>query len=135
VKRARGLSLLEVQLALMLLLIAVLTAVAMTPTGLRSVEQAQRSTNVVGYYARHLLESTLALEFNRQASVVSTKLEETIASAPPNTYTYTIDVATLPTNAEVHTVQVTLNWSDEDGNGNAIPRSVKLVGYSARLDE
>lgn len=140
-KASRGLSLLEVQLAMMLLLVAVLTALAVTPTGMHGVQQAQGRTFVTSY-ARHVLESTLALPFNQQQSVGSTPLETIIPGIPSGIYTYTITVQAVAQNTEIHSIEATILWWEltrqqipvnSTDPGTKLQKNVRLVTYSAKL--
>lgn len=142
-------SLLEVQLAMMLLLVAALTALAVAPTGLRSAQHAQ-DASLTASYARHLMESTMALQFSHQSSVppapgTFNDVNTIFPSAPAGIYTYRIDVSPLSydprtgaayaggvTNPEVHCIQVTVNWRNQNANGTTGTHTVRLVGYSAK---
>src|SRR5207245_135223 len=117
----------------MLLLVGVLTALAVTPTGMKGMRQAENRSLTMAY-ARHLLESTLSLPFNQQASVSSTKLETIISNIPANTYTYSITVQNVAQNTEIHSIEVTIQWSEDSHFGQASTKYIRLVAYSAKLE-
>lgn len=125
----------------MLMLTAVLIAVAIMPTATRSTQHSQDAITTMEY-ARHLLESTMSLDFNHQTSVPAGAgfydVDTVFASAPAGVYTYRIDVSNMidpvsgVANSWVHCIQVTVNWNDVNANGTTGTHTAELVGCSAQ---
>ncbi|MBM3461645.1 MAG: hypothetical protein FJX76_06045 [Armatimonadetes bacterium] len=121
-RRARGLSLVEVQLALLLLLVGILTAVGLAPLGMRGAEIARRNT-LANDYARELIEEVRATPFSRQKN----------GNSDPNGegYTYTLSISTPATNVNLHEVQADVYYQDPGDSTAPKTRLARLVTYTA----
>lgn len=129
--RQAGLTLLEVQISLLLLMVGVLAVVAMAPVGSRNIDLARKSTLAMSY-ARHLMESTRALAYDHQGTVSRRTLVGLLPSVPDG-FEYQVLVDIPPENVELHRIEVTVFWLDQDARGAPFPRSYRLVGYSAKI--
>lgn len=128
----RGLTLLEVQIALMLLMVGVLTVVAMAPLGNRNVDLARSHTHAMSY-AAHVMESVRALPYDHQGSVSRRSLAGVLPGVPSG-FEYQVGVDIPPENVEIHRIEVTIYWTDLSARGGVYAKSYRLVGYSARLN-
>lgn len=127
----RGLSLLEVQISLLLLMVGVLAVVAMAPVGSRNVDLARKSTLAMSY-ARHLMESTRALPYDQQGTITRRTLVGLLPAVPAG-FEFQVMVDIPPENVELHRIEVTVFWLDKDAQGASFQRSYRLVGYSAKI--
>ena len=129
--RQAGLTLLEVQISLLLLMVGVLAVVAMAPVGRRNIDLAQKSTLAMAY-GRHLMESTRALPYDHQGTITRRTLVG-LLPAVPDGFEYQVLVDIPPENVELHRIETTVFWLDRDAQGAPFQRSYRLVGYSAKI--
>jgi hypothetical protein len=128
---------------MMLMLVAVLAIVALAPMGMRGVSVGSNNSLAMGY-AQLLMEQTCALPFSLQtvntppgpvAQQLTTQIIPSVTSGPGWTYqigiSYPKDTSGNVINYEMHQIEVTVFWFEDNPSGKQIQKSYRLVGYSA----
>jgi type II secretory pathway pseudopilin PulG len=67
-RRTSGLTIIEVQVALLILLVGILTAVGLAPMGMKGRDVAEKNTHAMAY-ARHFMEWARAMPYKDQKSM------------------------------------------------------------------
>jgi hypothetical protein len=126
------LSLVEIQMALLILFMAVLAVVGLAPLGLRQIDMARQETIAVGG-ARHLTEQVIGLKFEHQlAQDGATGTLHSIDTTIDPDFTYVLRVWNLPTNWGLHRVQVDVSWHANSALNRPFVRTLRLVTDCAK---
>jgi len=133
VRRSRqGLTLIEVQVAILVLFVAILAAVALAPIGMSGVQLAERNAHAMNY-ARHIMEATIALPYNRQIGMSLRPLTATIIPGVQPGYSCETLISNLP-GPNLHQIEVNIYWTDASAAHQSMTRAYRLVAYSAKAD-
>lgn len=130
--KVRGFTFIEIEIALLVFLLAILTVVAFAPVGLRSMKLGEKHTQAMNY-ARHLMEFTRALSFDYQTSVPYQELTSAIIPGVQQGYYFEVKVDALPENAKIKRIEVDIYWKDYNVGGAMATKIYQLVSYSANV--
>jgi len=140
----RGLTFLEIEIALLLLLLGVLAVIEISPLAMQGVRLAEQHA-MAGQIAQHVLENEMARTHDAQLAVLSTVSRGKIVSgtagsgeiqvpgATDDMYTYTVVRQSHPTlGSDVIIITVEVQWRDPNMrryNRSTPDRTLRIVGY------
>lgn len=150
----RGLTFLEVEIALLLLLLGVLAVIQIAPISLEGVRVAEQQ-GLASQYAQHILESELSRTFDDLKTLTSSSPSSSgsilpttvtagasdaqIPGAPLVTtspvkslYSYTTSRVLYPSRTDLVAITAEVSWTDPAAKRRNIPHLFRVVGYKRK---